>query len=178
MRDAHTPLRTGVRLVLALATVAGVAACSGSPTDVQPGEDDAQSLLAATPAAVLQAMGEAIRDEYRAEMTYEVVIDAFGAVRPFVNIINAEVRHSEALATLYGARGLPVPGNEWTAADIPAFATLASACETGVVAEIENAAIYDGYLSLDLPPDVRQVFQSNRDASVNNHLPAFQRCAG
>ena len=48
----------------------------------------------------------------------------------------------------------------------------------GVVAERENIAIYDRLLPLDLPVDVRQVFENNRAASLFNHLPAFERCAG
>ena len=171
----HRPAPAGLALILA----AGLAACSETPTDLESATaDDAAALLAATPASVLDAMEEAIVDEYRAEMTYRVVIETFGQVLPFINIINAEVRHAEALALLYQRRGLPVPANEWTAADIPVFASVTEACQIGVVAEIDNAAIYDGYLDLDLPADVRQVFQSNRDASVYKHLPAFQRCAG
>jgi hypothetical protein len=52
-----------------------------------------------------------------------------------------------------------------------------AACAAGVVAERENIAIYDRYVGLALPQDVRQVFESNRAASLNNHLPAFEQCA-
>jgi hypothetical protein len=52
-----------------------------------------------------------------------------------------------------------------------------AACAAGVVAERENIALYDDLLKQDLPADVRQVFESNRSASLLAHLPAFQRCA-
>jgi hypothetical protein len=75
--------------------------------------------------AVLLAMEVAIQDEYKAELIYEGVVDDFGPVLPFQNIINAE--------------------------------------------------IYEGYFDLDLPSDVRFVFENNQWASLERHLPAFQR---
>ncbi len=158
------------RFALALMAGAGLSACGSDSTPTSPqGTDLAPGVLA--------AMDEAILDEYRAEMTYRTVIDAFGEILPFANIVNAEVRHSDALAGLYLRRGLSVPADPWTAGDIPVFDSVPEACQAGVVAEIDNAAIYDGYLSLELPADVRQVFESNRDASVERHLPAFERCS-
>jgi hypothetical protein len=127
--------------------------------------------------AVLAAMEEAIQDEYKAELIYMKVLDNFGSVRPFANIINAEVRHSEALARLFQARGLPVPESQWSDEEIPGFSSLTAACQAGVTAEIENAEIYEKYFSLDLPGDVQMVFENNRRASLENHLPAFQRCS-
>lgn len=40
---------------------------------------------------------EALDDEYKARATYRKVIEAFGPVRPFVNIVEAEDRHAEAI---------------------------------------------------------------------------------
>jgi hypothetical protein len=165
------PARTrsgGTALILAIITAAG---CTGDVTVVAPTADAPGPEFAA-------AMSEAIADEYRAEMTYEGVLSTLGQVRPFTSIIQAEVRHSQALASLFQRRGLPVPVNPWAPEDIPVYASISAACTAGVEAEIANAAIYDRYLALDLPSDARQVFQSNRDASVFNHLLAFQRCAG
>ena len=94
-----------------------------------------------------------------------------------LNIIGAEVRHSEALARLYVIRGLPVPESRWASDDIPVFSSMPDACRAGVVAEIENAEIYSRYLELPLPSDVRLVFENNRAASLDKHLPAFERCS-
>jgi hypothetical protein len=126
---------------------------------------------------ILVAMEEAIQDEYRAELIYLQVVDDFGPVLPFSNILYAEGRHSEAIARLYVARGLSVPASRWTPAEIPGFPSVSEACRAGVEAEIANAEIYERYFELDLPADVRQVFESNRAASLNNHLPAFERCS-
>jgi hypothetical protein len=122
-------------------------------------------------------MEATIADEYRAETIYTGVIGDFGAVAPFTNVLTAEQRHSTSIAALFVNRGLAAPANTWTVATVPHFATFAGACAAGAVAEQENIAIYDRYLTLDLPADVRQVFENNRAASLYNHLAAFQRCA-
>src|SRR5690606_12410565 len=114
---------------------------------------------------------------YRAEAIYQGVIDDFGAVAPFANIIGAEVRHSAAIARLFQTRGLTVPPTSWTSATVPHYPSVPAACAAGVVAERDNIAIYDRHFALPLPADVQQVFQNNRGASLYNHLPAFERCA-
>lgn len=162
-------MRRTILLPVALAALGF--ACADSPTAPSslPGDP--------LPAAVRAAMTEAIADEYRAETVYEGVVGDFGSFAPFVNVLTAEQRHSAAIARLFALRGLAVPANTWTVAAVPHFATVQLACAAGVTAERENIAIYDRYLTLDLPADVRQVFENNRAASLLNHLPAFERCA-
>lgn len=157
-----------LKVVLPQVVLLGLAACDGDSSTLGPGVADD---------AVLEAMEAGIQDEFRAELIYEGVLADFGPVRPFSNIVNAEVKHSDAIALLFTARGLPVPAGRWSAAEIPAFSSLTEACRAGVVAEIENAEIYDRYLALPLPDDVRMVFENNRAASLEKHLPAFERCS-
>jgi len=40
-----------------------------------------------------QALADALDDEYKSHETYLQVIRDFGAVRPFINIVQAEARH-------------------------------------------------------------------------------------
>ncbi len=159
------------RVVLALGLLPaglGLAACGSESSVMEPEiEDD----------VVLAAMQATIQDEFRAELIYQRVLDKFGSVRPFENIINAEVRHSEAIARLYVTRGLPVPESQWAFDQIPTFPSIAEACRAGVQAEIENAEVYDRFFDSSLPADVRMVFENNRAASLDKHLPAFQRCS-
>jgi hypothetical protein len=54
--------------------------------------------------------------------------------------------------------------------------SLLDACKVGVKSEIANRALYDHWLSQVEEPDLRTVFIKLRDASQNNHLPAFERC--
>jgi len=51
--------------------------------------------------AEVRALHEALDDECRAWAPYDQVIADFGAVQPFVNIRDAEVRHAQALAALF-----------------------------------------------------------------------------
>ena len=168
MRAHQRSIQRIPALILAGAFLFGLSACHGENAILEPSMADDPVLL---------AMEEAIQDEYRAELIYIRVLDDFGPVLPFENIVNAEVRHSEALASLYTARGLPVPKSKWTPQDIPSFPSVAAACQAGVVAEIENAEIYEGYMDLPLPDDVRFVFERNMEASIERHLPAFERCS-
>ncbi|OZC01496.1 hypothetical protein BSZ36_17225 [Rubricoccus marinus] len=116
-------------------------------------------------------------DEHRAEAIYARVLLDFGDVRPFANIIGAEQTHAQALEGLFARYGLDRPANPYAAATVDGYPSVGAACAAGVEAEVDNAALYDRYLGLAMPDDVRRVLTSNRDASLDNHLPAFQRCA-
>jgi hypothetical protein len=154
--------------VLSIAVTVGLVACDDDSSAVAP-VMEGQVLLA--------AMEATIQDEFRAELIYQRVLDDFGPVLPFKNILKAEERHSEAIALLHVTRGLPVPESRWVSDQIPSFSSITAACQAGVVAEIENVEIYDRYFDLPFPEDVRTVFTNNRAASVERHLPAFERCS-
>lgn len=163
------------RAVIALAVAASVAA-------VPLASITAASAADPLPQAVQEALTSALMDEYHAEAFYDAVLDRFGQVRPFVNIIRAEQNHASAIITLMRTYGMAVPentllGSAEVAAAVPA--TLGAACAVGVQAEMDNAGLYDGKL---LPAvvgyaDITFALENLRDASQNMHLPAFQRCA-
>jgi hypothetical protein len=115
-------------------------------------------------------------DEYKAWSVYEQVISDFGAVRPFANIQRAEENHIAALEALLDGYGLDVPENEWPG-NVPSFSTLTEACDAGVQAEIDNAALYDQLFVMVENPNVIRVLTSLQRASLTKHLPAFERCA-
>lgn len=127
---------------------------------------------------VTSSMAEAIQDEYRAFYTYSRVLADLGNVAPFVNIRDAESMHIGALANLYVKRDATVPASTWTMDNVPQYTTLQAACAAAVDGEIGNVLIYDRLLQQDLPADVERVFENLREASLENHLPAFQQCAG
>ena len=128
-------------------------------------------------ATLSDALSRAIQDEYRGEAIYQGVLDDFGVVVPFANVLTAGERHSAAIGRLYANRGTAVPTSAWSVDTVPHFSGIGAACAAGIVAERENIAIYDDLLRGDLPDDVRQVFSNNRRASLENHLPTFERCA-
>jgi len=125
----------------------------------------------------IEALSLAINDEYKARATYKKVIEKFGEVRPFSNIINSEENHISALKSLYNKYDLDIPTDEWYD-KVPEFDSVEDACEAGVHAEVENAALYDELFSKVDNQDIIAVFTSLRDASENSHLPAFEKCGG
>lgn len=118
---------------------------------------------------------DALDDERKAEASYAAVIDKFGPVRPFSNIIEAEQRHASALERQLVRLGLTVPPNPWTG-KVSAPATLSGACKSAVEGEIENIALYDRLIPMIDDPTARQVMQNLQAASRERHLPAFRRC--
>ena len=44
-----------------------------------------------------RVLTEALNDEYKARATYQLVTRTFGEIRPFINIVEAENRHIQAL---------------------------------------------------------------------------------
>ena len=123
-----------------------------------------------------QALAEALDDEYKSHETYAQVIRDFGEVRPFINIVDAEARHIEALLALFDRYGTVPPENRW-AGKAPRFKSVHAACMAGVQGEIENVALYDRLFLSTQHTDILNVFQSLRSASQDRHLSAFQRCA-
>ena len=123
-----------------------------------------------------QALRIAMYDEYHAYETYRKIIDTFGNVRPFSNIIEAEIRHFNALAPLLEKYNVPLPIDNWyDKIELPD--TLQECCEVGVAAEIDNVRMYDDLLLyVDGYPDIQDAFFQLQAASYNNHLPAFRQC--
>ena len=99
-----------------------------------------------------------------------------GPIVPFVNIRQAEDSHVRALAVLFGQYGLAVPTDPWAGAiEVPN--TSQESCQLGVVAELENIAMYDGFFTYVTESDVLDVFNRLRSASLEQHLPAFELCS-
>lgn len=130
------------------------------------------------PADIVTLLVEALQEEYKAEMLYRSVLQTFGAETvPFALIADAEARHVEALQTLFARRQMVPPASIWSPGGFAPFASVPLACAAGVTAEREDAAFYAPHLQrTDLPRDVRNVFTNLQRASLENHLPAFERC--
>ena len=120
---------------------------------------------------------EALDDEYKARATYRAVISKFGEIRPFINIVQSEERHIQALLSLFRKYEIPIPVDNW-ADVVKAPTSVLEACQSGVRGEIENREMYQRLLAITPEyPDVQGVFLNLQRASEENHLPAFQRCA-
>ena len=148
-----------------------------TPSVATPGANLPAPVDGPLPAEVVAAITAGIEDEWHAYAVYAAVIEQFGAVRPFTNIQRAEAQHAAAWATIFERYDLPLPAQPtW---EIPEFASLADACAAAADAEIANMALYDEMLAtLAGYPDALQVATALRAASLDKHLPAFERCAG
>lgn len=118
---------------------------------------------------------EALMDEYKSRAFYRLVLNTFGEIRPFSNIVNAEETHARALELLCGHFGIPLPKDDWEKRLEPPSSIL-EACQAGVQGEHDNIAMYDRFLRQTKVPEVLTLFQRLQTASRQHHLPAFERC--
>lgn len=118
----------------------------------------------------------ALDDEYKAEATYAAVIDKFGEIRPFINIIEAERRHAERAKAEMDRLGISYDAANPYLGKLTAPQSVLAACEQGVAAEIENIALYDRILPAVEDESVRATLTELQRASRERHLPAFERC--
>ena len=115
----------------------------------------------------------AAQDEYLAHGEYAAIIEEFGNVRPYTNIVVSEETHLDYLQQTYEANNIEFPKDEYSKT-IVVPATLLEAAKTGVQAEIDNIAMYELFLKQDLPDNIKEVFNALMTAS-QNHLSAFQK---
>ena len=121
------------------------------------------------------ALIAALDDEYKAYSTYKVIIETFGEVKPFSNIILAEQSHINSLIEIFNKYNITVPENNWEG-QVPPTETILEACQIGVTAEIENAALYEELFASVDNQDIIAVFTALQAASQEKHLNSFQRC--
>ena len=126
-------------------------------------------------AAEVTALIAAINEEYGALNTYQAAISQFGSITPFSQIARSEQQHVNALARLFTRYGLEVPANPGLTA-APTWESVADACQTGVDAEIADAALYDELKPSVDNADILHVFSNLQAASLQSHLPAFEAC--
>ena len=121
------------------------------------------------------ALTQAILEEYGALNLYNSVIAEFGNISPFYRIARSEQQHVNALIRQAAKYGVTIPENPGMAEDI-AFDSISEACAAGTAAEIADAALYDKLKTVTTHIDILLVYTSLQNASLNNHLPAFQAC--
>jgi rubrerythrin len=133
----------------------------------------AKAALSAFSFSLPQMLTYALQDEYLAQARYNDIIANFGNIRTFVQIREAEMRHISALLPLFDRYQVPIP-TDISQSFVTTPENLKVAYAEGVQGEIENISMYEKFLSLDIPNDVRTVFTQLRNASLN-HLAAFER---
>ena len=180
-RKNNTAQIIGIIIVVAIILIAVILIVYGNSSDSKINSNKQGSILSYPNEEIstneIEALSDAINDEYKARATYKRIIEELGDVKPFSNIINGENTHISQLESLYNKYNLEIPQDTWYD-KVPIFTNIKDACSAGVTAEIENANLYDELMKKVDNQDITAVFISLRDASRNNHLPAFQRCSG
>ncbi|MCX6107294.1 MAG: DUF2202 domain-containing protein [Proteobacteria bacterium] len=134
----------------------------------------ATSAMAST--SLKSALVEAYQDELNAYMRYESIIQQFGDIMPFSNLVGSEERHMNLLEQVFKLNG-------WSPLKIyhpiaQFYSSVVSACDVSLEAEEYNVAMYDRLLKDTSNEEARAVFLHLREASADRHIPALQRCAG
>ena len=124
--------------------------------------------------AEINALEEAVLEEYGALNLYTSIKAQFGSVYPFDVIAKSEQQHVNALLRQAEKYGVEMPAQPAAAATT--FASLADACAAGAAAEIADAALYDELKLVTERTDLLQVFNNLQKASLESHLPAFEAC--
>jgi len=161
--------------VLAMSSVMALGAGNGwwKPCVAEP---EQQSLLPnEVEAAVLEALVGA-EGEYVAYATYDAILEEYGNVNPYANIMAAEAKHIDALKDILDRYHVAYPDENPYLGVIEAPASLAEAEQAGVDAEIANVLLYEEQLEAVADyPDIVDVFLNLQSASQEQHLPAFER---
>jgi len=133
----------------------------------------AKGALADEDLTVVDMLTYALQDEYLAHGEYQTIIDKFGSQKPYSNIILSEETHISYLREIYKSYNIEFPLDS-SETNIVIPNNLLEAAQTGVQAEIDNIAMYEKFLTYDLPDSVRDIFIILRDGS-KNHLNSFQK---
>ncbi|MFS0820896.1 ferritin family protein [Bacillus sp. 1P02SD] len=133
----------------------------------------AKGALSVSQLTLPQMLTYALQDEYLAQARYDDILGNFGYTRTFTQIKEAEKRHINALLPLFERYHVPLP-EDISQSFVTTPESIKAAYAAGVQGEIDNISMYDRFLSLTIPIDVRTVFSQLRNASLN-HLAAFEK---
>jgi len=122
-----------------------------------------------------EALARAVLEEYGALNLYQAAAQQFDGTTPFARIALSEQQHVNALIRQAEKYGVTLPENPGLSS-VPTFASLAEACRAGVAAEIADAQLYDQLSEVTTHSDILRVYANLKNASLYNHLPAFQTC--
>jgi hypothetical protein len=155
-------------LISLVVLLVGLAACGDNNAAAPP----------MTTEALRAALDEAMQDAYRAQFTYARAQSDFGPTAPFSTLGSAEQANATMLAGLYASRNLTVPAPTWSSENVPRYPSLQQACLAGEEGELATQMMFERLLQLNVPNDVRSVFDALRTTTRMQHRAAFGSCAG
>ena len=146
---------------------------TGEDTEVSLTGYGTEGALSDEDLSIMDMLTYAVQDEYLAHGEYIAIMDEFGTQNPYSNIADSEENHLAFLEEVYTSYGLDFP-DDTSDGHIVMPEDLLEAAETGVKAEIDNIAMYEKFLSYELPDNVKEVFTALMNGS-ESHLLAFQK---
>jgi hypothetical protein len=114
--------------------------------------------------------------EYAAAASYQAVLNAHGSVEPYASIYQAELRHVDSLIRQLERSGIIVPENPYSG-KITAPEDLTTAAQAWAEGEILNIEMYDKLIVQSTDATLTRVLNNLREASLNSHLPLFEKAA-
>ncbi|MBS3789077.1 hypothetical protein KGY79_12900, partial [Candidatus Bipolaricaulota bacterium] len=158
--------KESIRITLVLTLMSGLILVGVPEVLASTGEEPygAENVIENRTYTLEEMLTYAIQDEYKARAEYELIITEMDGGRPFTNIIKSEETHIALLKPLFEAHDIELPEDD-AAEHTVLPENIDVALEVGVQAEIENIAMYENFLSQDLPEDVEEVFLRLKNAS-------------
>lgn len=135
-----------------------------------------QAPAAGTDAAIAWEALTSPDGEYAAAASYQAVLDKFGQVEPYATILNAELKHINALTRQLERAGVTVPANPYLG-NLEAPADLEAAAKAWAAGEILNVEMYDKLLTQTSESNLTRVLTNLRRSSQESHLPMFELAA-
>ncbi|SIO02323.1 hypothetical protein SAMN05878443_1014 [Carnobacterium alterfunditum] len=146
---------------------------SSEPSAAEKAGYGAVGALADSEMTIEDMLVYAIQDEHLAHGEYALVLEKFGDQNPFNNIVLSEEQHIAELTAIFEKYGFAIPADE-SAEHVFVPTTVKEGLENCADGEVDNIAMYNKFLELEIPEDVRMVFTSLRNAS-EGHLKSFQQ---
>ena len=122
---------------------------------------------------VHDALDSALRSKYRTCALYRMVLQAFGPVQPFKDLLKLEEKYRlvlNGLARRYAHTG---PADEWEGR-IAIPVSFVEACEEAIQLERENDRLYGALLERTADPALHRLLTRMRNVSQITHRPSFK----
>ncbi|NKB56972.1 MAG: DUF2202 domain-containing protein [Alphaproteobacteria bacterium] len=120
-----------------------------------------------------EALKLALRSKFKTCALYHMVLQAFGPVQPFKDLLKIEDKYRMVLEGLARRYDVSAPPNEWEG-QVAIPVSFVEACEEAIELERENDTLYLDLLSREENPALRRVLMRMRNVSQISHLPSFK----
>jgi hypothetical protein len=123
--------------------------------------------------SMLETLDAATTSKYKTCALYRMVLQAFGPVQPFKDLLKLEEKYQMVLTGLARRYNYPLPADEWEGqVEIPV--SFVEACEEAIQLELENDGLYISLMQDGLDPALQRVLLRMRNVSLSSHQPSFR----